>query len=302
MKLAVTGGNGFFGSNFINCVLKKHEKCEILNIDNKRNNAASSGSGNIKTIVADITDYHKILRVLRGVDYVVHFAGVSLIKNNCIPPLSYTTQNVLGTHNVLEAARKNRVKKFILISSCEVHRNDIYDFVSPKNVYAASKLGAEAVLISYYNTYDFPALIVRPTNLFGPFQTPDRIISSFIVALLAGRKITVRSDGNRKRDYLYVEDACEAVYQVLLNGEPGTLYNLSGGASMSNYTLARKLLRYFKGDESRIKITADGNAGNNFRLPKDRKLNKLGWKKMYSFDSALKKTIAWYKENRGLYE
>jgi dTDP-glucose 4,6-dehydratase len=302
MRLAVTGGSGFFGINFINHVISKHDECKIINIDNTAGHDVFAGHDNIITLAADITDFQKMLRILSDIDCVVHFAGVSLIGNGGIPPLAYSRNNVLGTHILLEAAAENRVKKFILISSCEVYRNDARDFSFPKNLYAASKLGAEAICISYYNLYDFPALIIRSTNLFGPFQTPDRIISSFITSLLAGREPTVVRDGGHKREYLFVEDACEAIYRILADGETGRIYNLTGGVALTNDAVARRVLRFFKKDDCRLRTTPGKNNRNHIRIPGDRHLKRLGWKIRHSFDQGLRKTVAWYKENRYRYE
>lgn len=297
MKLAVTGGHGFFGFNFISYLIEKNIECEIVNIDNKKNINSFKKNKNYKFFYIDVTDYKKTLHILKNVDYVIHFAGVSTITKHSGESINYTKNNILGTHNLIEAARGNQVKKFILISSCEVHENRVMDFNFPRNIYTASKIGAEAILISYYNAYDFPAIIIRSTNLFGPFQTADRIISSSIAKLLNGQKITLMGNGKNKRDYLYVKDACEAVCLVLEKGKIGNIYNLSSGTLISNLEVADKILRYFNKDDTWIDYLPERNVNDCGALPKDRKINKLGWKKRYAFDIALRNTIEWYKAN-----
>ncbi len=227
----------------------------------------------------------------------------SHVDRSILDPNSFIKTNIFGTYTLLEAARKNKIKKFIQIGTDEEYGSikkgyfKEEDPLNPSSPYSASKAGASLLSISYFKTFKTPVIVTRSTNNFGPYQYPEKIIPLFITNLLEGKKLPLYGRGLQRRDWLYVLDNCRAIDLILHKGEIGEIYNVSSGNEFSNKELTKIILKEFKKDESWIEYVKD-RPGHDFRYGIDcRKIKKLGWRPIYKFSQAIKATIKWYREN-----
>ncbi|VVB90968.1 GDP-L-fucose synthase [uncultured archaeon] len=314
MKILITGGLGFIGSNFIRLMLEKYNDNKIINLD-KRTYAGNPD--NLKDIEknpnysfakGDICDPAVVDKVMRKADRVVHFAAESHVDRSIEDASAFVRTNVLGTFTLLESARKYKVGRFIHISTDEVYgsrergsfrENDI---LTPSSPYSSSKAGSDLLAQSYSITHKLPVVITRCTNNFGPYQYPEKLIPLFITNLLENKKVPVYGTGKNVRDWIYVLDHCKAVDFVLHNGVPGEIYNIGGGAERSNIEITKKILELLGKDESMIEYVKD-RLGHDFRYSLNcTKLRKLGWSPEHGFNEALESTVNWYVENRWWWE
>lgn len=315
MKLLVTGGAGFIGSNFILYWLKKYPDDQIVNLDkltyagNLENLKSVQDSPNYKFIKGDICDPVVVQNSMQGVDVVIHFAAESHVDRSIREPSPFVKTNVLGTQVLLDIAFKNKVKRFHHISTDEVYGSlpldsrekfDESTKYDPRSPYSASKAGSDHLVNAYYNTYNLPITITNCSNNFGPYQFPEKLIPLAITNLLEGKKIPLYGDGLYVRDWLYVEDHCRAIDLVLMKGKIGETYCVGGMTSDINHlTIAKKILKLLGKDEDQIEFVED-------RLGHDRKYSvdwskikkELGWEPLHNFDEWLGKTVEWYKENK----
>ena len=309
MKLLVTGGCGFIGSNFIRHTLKKYPDYGIINLDkltyagNLENLKDVEGNRNYRFIKGDICDPKTASDAVKNADVVINFAAESHVDRSITDADPFLETNIMGTHVLLKAALKFN-KKFLQISTDEVYGSiEQGSFtegsnLNPSSPYSASKAAADLLCLSYFITHKLKANIVRSTNNFGPYQYPEKIIPLFITNLLEGKKIPVYGDGKNVRDWLYVADNCEAIGLVLHKGKEGEVYNLSSGKEMANIKLAEMLIEHAGKDKSYIKYVED-RKGHDRRYSLDsKKIRNLGWKPKLGFEEALKMTIDWYKNNK----
>ncbi|WP_440953181.1 dTDP-glucose 4,6-dehydratase [Methanococcoides sp. FTZ1] len=314
MKLLVTGGCGFIGSNFIHYMLEKYPDYEIINLDkltyagNLENLKDVVDNLNYSFVKGDICDPVIVNEVMKTVDYVVHFAAESHVDRSIEDGSVFVSTNVLGTNNLLQSALANDVQRFIHISTDEVYGSTKEgsfveeDMLNPSSPYSSSKAGSDLLAMSYYITHDLPVTITRCTNNFGPYQYPEKLIPFFISRLMEGKKVPVYGTGLNVRDWIYVEDHCSAVDFILHNGNSGEIYNIGGGNELTNLEITHRLLEAFGYDESMIEYV-DDRKGHDFRYSLDcSKLREMGWNPKYDFDTALEHTISWYKENRWWWE
>lgn len=312
MKLLVTGGCGFIGSNFILYWLREHPSDYIINVDaltyagNKENLASVAQQQNYTFVHADICDKQKMAELTKDVDVIVHFAAETHNDRAISDPTVFVKTNVFGTLSLLEAARINHIKRFHHISTDEVFgalalyssekftENTTY---SPRSPYSASKAAADHLVRSYFHTFGLPITITNCSNNLGPYQFPEKIIPLFITNLLEGKKVPLYGDGLYVRDWIFVEDHCRAIDVVLQKGVVGETYLVGGNNEIPNIVLTKKILALLEKDESFIEHVPD-RLGHDRRYATDSsKLQTLGWMPHYSFDQALVKTILWYKEN-----
>ena len=293
MKLLVTGGLGFIGSNFIQLVLEKYPDYSIINLD-KLTYCGNPG---------DVCNGPLVNDLISNVDVVVHFAAESHVDNSINEPFIFTKTNMLGTHVLLEAARQKKIKRFIMISTDEVYgsiREGSFketDGLFPNSPYAASKASADVLSRSYYKTYGLPVIVTRSSNNFGAYQHPEKLIPLFITNLIQGKKVPVYGDGKNIRDWIYVLDNCEGIDFVLHHGKLGEVYNVGGGNEIPNIDITKMLLENFKLDNTFISYVED-RLGHDFRYALDcSKINNLGWNPKHDFKTALDSTIEWYKNN-----
>ncbi len=315
MKLLVTGGAGFIGSNFILYWLAKYPDDEILNIDNL------TYAGNLQNlkkieknpaysfIKGDICSPDAVAKAMNGIDTVVHFAAESHVDRSIIDPTEFVKTNVLGTQVLLDAGLKNNIKRFHHVSTDEVFgslsldetrkfdENTSYD---PRSPYAASKAGSDHLVRAYHATYGLPITITNCSNNFGPYQFPEKIIPLAITNLLEGKKVPVYGDGLYVRDWLYVEDHCVAIDMVLQNGKVGDTYVVGGlSQDINNLEVVRKILGILGKGEEMIEFVKD-RPGHDRRYAVSwlKIRNELGWQPLHTFDEWLEKTVVWYQENQ----
>ncbi len=313
MKVLVTGGCGFIGSNFIRYWLNKYPEDEIVNLD-KLTYAGHLSSlrdvrknKNYKFIKGDIRNHIMVDRAMEGVDVVVHFAAESHVDRSIKNPQIFLETNVIGTQILLDSALKNKVKRFHHVSTDEVFgtlslgkgkfdENTNYD---PRSPYSASKAGSDHLVRSYHETFGLPITITNCSNNFGSYQDPEKFLPRMITNLIDGKKIPIYGDGKYVRDWLYVEDHVRAIELVLKKGKVGETY-LVGGLTedINNLQIAKTLLKIFKKDNSYLEFVKD-RPGHDRRYAVDwSKIRKeLGWKPKYGFEEWLLMTVEWYKNN-----
>jgi len=311
MRLLVTGGLGFIGSNFIRQILEEHPGESIVNLDkityagNPENLKDIAGDPRYTFVRGDICDPEIVGSVFREypIDAVVHFAAESHVDRSIEDASVFVRTNVLGTHVLLEAALSHGIKRFVHVSTDEVYgsiRSGSFretDNLNPSSPYSASKAASDLLARSYYITHDLPVIVTRCTNNFGPYQYPEKLIPLFVTNLIEGKKVPVYGTGRNVRDWIHVADHCRAVDFVLRHGEPGEIYNIGGGAEKTNLEITEGILRALGKDESMIEYVRD-RPGHDWRYSLDSsKLRAMGWKPEFDFETALQATVRWYTEN-----
>lgn len=309
IKILITGGAGFIGSNFIRILLNKETDSEIINLDKltyagNLDNLKDIEKNNRYTFVkGDICDKETIEKLMKNVDMVVNFAAETHVDRSILSAGSFVLTDVFGTFNLLEAARKNDIKKFIHIGTDEVYGSIEKgafcetDRLNPTNPYSASKAGADLLALSFFKTYGMPMVVTRSTNNFGPYQHPEKLIPKMIINAILDKELPVYGEGKNIRDWLFVEDNCNAIYFLLDKGKNGEIYNISGENQKQNIEIVKMILKYLRKPESLIKFVKD-RPSHDFRYSIDcKKIKKLGWKTSGNFEEYLKKTVDWYKAN-----
>lgn len=307
MKVAVTGGAGFIGSEMTRQLVSQGH--EVLVIDSltyagNMSNLDSVRAG-IEFVRADIRNVKEIQEIFsaRKIDAIVNFAAETHVDNSIRQPGVFIETNILGTFNLLEEARKYNIR-FLQVSTDEVYGSITQgsfsenDKLDPSSPYSASKASAEFLLQSYVKTYNTEGLIVRCSNNYGPFQHPEKLIPHFISRLSVGSKVPVYGDGKNIREWIHVSDSVRGIITVMNNGKSEEIYNISSGEFYSNIQVAHLILRSMGYDESMIEYVAD-RPGHDFRYAVNsaKMLAELGWKSSIDFESGLASTINWYQEN-----
>lgn len=311
MRLLVTGGLGFIGSNFIKYMLGKYRNVQIVNIDNM---SYGSNLANLKDIElnqrykfvkGDITDKELIDDLIRGIDVVVNLAAQSHVDRSIANPWPFFRSNTEGVLTILEAVRcSGRRIRFVQVGSDESYGDVLegsfreVDRLKPSSPYAASKAAADMFCLAYYRTYGLDVVVTRCTNNFGPYQFPEKLIPKTIIRASFGLKIPVYGTGRNVRDWIYVVDHCRALDYVLRSGEPGEIYNISSGNEYENLEVVRRILRLMGIGEDLVEFVED-RPGHDVRysLDSSKIRSKLNWKPKYSFNDALKETVDWYLGN-----
>lgn len=312
MKLLVTGGAGFIGSNFILYWMAHHPDDSVVNLDkltyagNLENLATVEKNPHYKFVHGDICDPETVRGAMDGIEVVVHFAAESHVDRSIHDPAPFVRTNVVGTQVLLDAALQAKVSRFHHVSTDEVfgsleledpgkfNERTPYD---PKSPYSASKAGSDHLVRAYHHTFGLPVTITNCSNNFGPFHFPEKFIPLAITNILEGKKVPVYGDGKNVRDWLYVEDHCRAIEAVLVGGKVGETYCVGGVTKdISNLDVVRLILKKMGKDESSIEFVKD-RPGHDRRYAIDwSKIQKeLGWKPQHDFEEWLIKTIDWYK-------
>lgn len=315
MKLLITGGAGFIGSNFILYWMKKYPQDKIVNLDkltyagNLENLKSVEKNPNYEFVHGDICNWQLVSSLTKNVDIIVHFAAETHVDRSIIDPTPFVKTNVEGTNVLLEAALKNKISRFHHISTDEVFGalslNTKEKFsettpYNPRSPYSASKAGSDHLVRAYYLTYNLPITISNCSNNFGPYQFPEKLFSLAITNLIEGKKVPVYGDGLYVRDWLYVEDHCQAIDLIIQKGKNGKTYLIGGlTEDISNIEVVKKIIRIMGKDDSVIEYVKD-RPGHDRRYAMDwSKINKeLCWSPKHNFDEALKLTIDWYKNNQ----
>jgi dTDP-glucose 4,6-dehydratase len=311
MRVLVTGGAGFIGSNFVEMALTDQfpEISNVLVLDKltyagKLSNLSSVvHNPNYEFVQGDICDIELVNDLVSKVDAIINFAAESHVDRSIENSSEFIRTNVLGTQVLLDAAKKHKLKKFIQVSTDEVYGSipegswDENEPLLPNSPYSASKASADLLVRAYFVTHGLNVNITRCSNNFGPKQDPEKLIPNFILKLIQDEKVPVYGDGMNVRDWLYVEDHCLGIYLTLTKGVPGEIYNIGGGTELNNLELTRILLNLFDKSESSIEYVSD-------RLGHDRrysvncsKIQKLGYTPNKNFQTNLKSTVSWYTAN-----
>ncbi|MDP1510157.1 dTDP-glucose 4,6-dehydratase [Paenibacillus ottowii] len=312
MKLLVTGGAGFIGSNFVLYMLKKHPDYEIVNID------ALTYAGNLENlksiedhpkhtfVKADITNAQVMDQLMQqGIDVVVNFAAESHVDRSILEPEVFVKTNVLGTQVLLDAAKKYNVTKFVQVSTDEVYgslgETGLFTEetpLQPNSPYSASKAGGDLLVRAYHETFGLPVNITRCSNNYGPYQFPEKLIPLMISRALSDQQLPIYGDGLNIRDWLYVEDHCSAIDLVIHQGKLGEVYNIGGNNERTNVHIVKTILEELGKPESLISYVQD-RPGHDRRYGIDptKTMNELGWRPKHSFETGIKETIRWYLDN-----
>lgn len=312
MKILVTGGAGFIGSNFIRYFLRTYPDAAVLNLDkltyagNLDNLVEVASHPNYEFVQGDILDASLVETLLeKPYDAVVHFAAESHVDRSIVGAGEFIQTNIQGTFTLLEVSLRRRVPRFLHVSTDEGYgsldlgqRADEKAPLRPNSPYAASKAASDLLVRSFFQTYGFPALITRSSNNYGPYQFPEKLIPLMITNALEGKKLPVYGDGLNERDWIYVEDHCRALDQVLHSGQPGEVYNIARGRSVSNLEIVRLLLKILGKHEDSIEFVVD-RPGHDRRYALDisKVSAELGWRPTVSLEEGLGRTVAWYREN-----
>ena len=306
-KYLITGGAGFIGSNFIRFVLDREPGARVTNLDLLTYAGVKATIDELDTdgrhtfVRGDIRDANLVDRLMGDHDVVVHFAAESHVDRSIEGPAVFLDTNVVGTGVLIDAARRSGVSRFLHVSTDEVYGSIADGFadedarLDPSSPYSASKAGSDLLVRSYAVTFDYPAIVTRCTNNYGPYQYPEKVIPLFVTNLLEGRKVPLYGDGLNERDWLYVDDHCSALYLLVDEGAPGDVYNIGANAQLPNIDLTRAILAALSHDESMIERVED-RRGHDFRYAVDStKIRALGWQPAHPFDQRLADTIAWYR-------
>jgi dTDP-glucose 4,6-dehydratase len=309
MKLVVTGGAGFIGSNFIRHVLRTHSGDSVVNLDkltyagNRANLADVESDPRYTFVHGDIGDAKIVHDTLRGVDAVVNFAAESHVDRSVMEADAFLKTDVFGVYTLLEAVRELRIPRLLHISTDEVYgsvptgSSTESDPLRPSNPYSASKAGGDMLALAYWHTHKVPVLITRSSNNFGPYQYPEKVIPLFVTNALDDRPLPLYGDGRNVRDWLYVADNCAAIDLVLRKGGDGEVYNIGGGHEVENVVLTREILRLTGKPETLIRRVTD-RPGHDRRYSVDcAKIRRLGWAPAHHFAAALETTVRWYREH-----
>ena len=308
MRLLVTGGAGFIGSNFVRHVLGSHPDDSIVNLDkltyagNLSSLADVAGDPRYRFVRGDIGDAKLVRDLLRDVDALVNFAASSHVDRSLIEPEEFLRTDVFGVFTLLEAVRDLKVPRFVHISTDEVYGSVAHgssretDPVRPSNPYSASKAGGDLLALAYFHTHRVPVLITRSSNNFGPYQYPEKVVPLFITNALEDQPLPLYGDGRNVRDWLYVLDNCEAIDLVLRKGGEGQVYNIGGAHEVENIVLTRQILRLTGKPDTLIQPVKD-RPGHDRRYSLDcTKVRQLGWTPRHQFADALEATVRWYRE------
>ncbi len=310
VEVLVTGGAGFIGSNFVRHVLGAHTDWHVTTLDKL---TYAGRVENLKGVLddprhtfvrGDVGDAALVGPLVARSHLVVHFAAETHVDRSISGALQFVRTDVLGTAVLLEAARSaQHLRRFIQISTDEVYGSVAAgasretDELKPRNPYSASKTAADRLAYSYWATYDVPVVIARPSNNYGPYQYPEKVIPLFVTNAIDGLPVPLYGDGQNIRDWLHVSDHCRALELLIDRGVPGEVYNIGGGNEVRNVDLTHRILELLDRPASLIKPVAD-RLGHDRRYCLDSgKLHGLGWTPQVPFDEGLKATVEWYREN-----
>jgi dTDP-glucose 4,6-dehydratase len=307
----VTGGCGFIGSHLVRLILSERPGTLVTNLDaltyagNPANLHDVANDPRYRFVHGDICDPEKVERAIgSGADALVNVAAETHVDRSIFEPESFLRTDVLGTHVLLEAARKHGIARFVQVSTDEVYGDVAHgssserDGIAPRSPYAASKAGADLMALAYHTTYGTPVLITRGSNTYGPYQYPEKLIPLFVTNLIDGHPVPLYGDGLQIRDWLHVDDHARGILHVLENGEPGEIYNLGGGNPRTNREITGHLVkRCGRSWETHVKHVAD-RPGHDRRYSLDAsKAHACGWRPKHTFEDGLAATVLWYQRN-----
>ena len=316
VKILVTGGAGFIGSNFINYMMEKYPDYEVINLDvltycgNLENLKNVEFNENYSFIKGNIRNKELVDTIIKDCDYVINFAAESHVDRSIKDPEIFIKSNVLGTQVLLNAVKESNVEKYVQISTDEVYGSlgatgyfTETTPLAPNSPYSASKASADLFVRAYHETFDLPINITRCSNNYGPYQFPEKLIPLMISNALEDKPLPIYGDGKNIRDWLHVHDHCTAIDLVLHEGKTGEIYNIGGNNEKQNIEIVKLILNDLNKPESLIKYV-DDRLGHDRRYAIDSSKiqNELGWKPEYTFETGIKETIKWYLDNQNWME
>jgi dTDP-glucose 4,6-dehydratase len=314
VKLFVTGGAGFIGSNYVRWVLQNRPDAEVTNYDlltyagNLANLRDLEDNPRYRFVKGDICDTALLDEVVPGHDAIVNFAAESHVDRSIDWAAEFVRTNVIGTNTLLDVARRQSIARYLQVSTDETYGSiDVGAFseedrLDPSSPYSASKAGGDLLARAYHRTYGMPVVITRGSNTFGPYQFPEKVIPLFVTNLLEDQPVPLYGDGMNVRDWIYVEDVASGIHTVLEKGDAGQIYNIAAGNERTNVDLTKALCDLLGKPHSLITPVAD-RPGHDRRYSVDTtRTNALGWEPRWSFDDALRTTVDWYRENRWWWE
>jgi dTDP-glucose 4,6-dehydratase len=310
MRLLITGGAGFIGSNFVGTLFESSDvDFEITVLDsltyagNIQYLEPYLSNGQIRFVKGDIRNEETVNKCVQEVEFVVHFAAETHVDRSILNSSDFITTNILGTHNLLEASRKYGIKKFIQISTDEVYGSisggswDENSPLKPNSPYSSSKASGDLMALSYFTTYGLPVVVTRSSNNYGPKQNEEKLIPKVISNSLKDINTGVYGSGNNVRDWLHVRDNCQGILAVLLNGMSGEVYNLGGSNELTNLEVVNLILDLLGKPKSLISKVED-RLGHDFRYSvNSEKARSVGFKPIRDFHAGLSETIEWYKSH-----
>jgi dTDP-glucose 4,6-dehydratase len=314
MRLLVTGGAGFIGSNFIRRHLERHRSDTVINLDkltyagNLENLTDVEQHPGYRFVKGDICDAALVAELFAAEppDIVVHFAAESHVDRSILSPSPAFETNLRGTFTLLEAARRHRTRRFVHVSTDEVYGSlpapaeaDEQYPLRPSSPYSASKAGSDLLALSFFTTYKVPVVVTRASNNYGPYQFPEKFIPLLVTNALEDRPLPIYGDGRQVRDWLFVEDHCAAIEAVAGRGREGEIYNIGGNFSCENLYVAREILRLSGKPETLLQTVADRPGHDRrYALSSEKMQRELGWAPRVDFATGLARTIEWYRNNR----
>ncbi len=317
MRLLVTGGSGFIGANFIRYLLQERDDVQIVNLD------LLTYAGNLETLFdvahdpryrfvrGDIAQTQQVKSALEpGMDAIINFAAETHVDRSILDSSAFIRSNVQGTQVLLEAARTQKIPRFIQISTDEVYgsASDGSEFteespLAPSSPYAASKAAADLLACSYHKTYGLNIIITRCTNNYGPYQFPEKFIPLMILNTLQEKSLPVYGDGKHIRDWIHVRDYCRALELVLTHGQPGRIYNVAGSQPKQNLDVVHQILDVLQKSPQLIQLIRDRPAHDRrYAIDAGRIQQEMGWSPKITFDEGLQETIEWYQQNESWLE
>jgi len=310
----VTGGAGFIGSNYIHFLLRNRDDVRVINLDkltyagNLKNLLDVEKDDRYEFVHGDICNRELVDTLIQKCDVIVNFAAESHVDRSIGAPDDFIKTDIFGAFVLLESARSHGIEKFIQISTDEVYgsiengsfRED--DPLMPSSPYSASKAGADRLAYSYYVTYDLPVIITRCSNNYGPFQYPEKLIPLFVTNAMDDKKLPIYGDGKNVRDWIFVDDHCSAIELLIEKGVNGEIYNIGAGNEENNLHITKTILDVLNKSDDLMTFVTDRPGHDRRYSVTTEKLRTLGWKPGHDFESAMKKTIAWYVENRWWWE
>ncbi|MFX1375566.1 MAG: dTDP-glucose 4,6-dehydratase [Promethearchaeota archaeon] len=314
--ILVTGGMGFIGSNFIKLLLELNQGYKIINIDKLTYAGNPENLKNVKKehskyytfYKVDICDFETMDQIIRkeSVEYIVNFAAESHVDRSIDNPKIFCFTNILGTQSLLNATKKNKIKRFVQISTDEVYGTLNFDEpaftestpLSPNSPYSASKASADLLINAYYKTFKLPINITRCSNNYGPYQFPEKLIPLIINNASNNKELPIYDKGINIRDWIFVNDHCQALMKVLFEGEVGEIYNIGGDSEISNLDLVKRLLKILEKPESLIKFVKD-RPGHDLRyaINHEKITKELNWRPKINLNHGLELTVQWYLNN-----
>lgn len=315
MRLLITGGAGFIGSNFVHAALARWPEAEMVVLDkltyagNPANLADIRDDPRLTVIEGDIADPNDVRAAFDGVTHLVNIAAETHVDRSILQPDVFVRTNIEGTRVLLQAAREVGVERYLQVSTDEVYgpiaapeRAAEDQVLRPRSPYAATKAGADLLVNAYHTTFDLPTLITRGANTYGPYQYPEKLIPLFVTNALDGLPLPVYGDGQQVRDWLAVADHCSAIATVLERGTPGEIYNVEAGNERTNMEVIERIVALTGCDPALIRHVPDRPGHDRRYALSTERLRALGWEPAVPFNAGLAQTVAWYRDNRAWWE